>query len=94
MSYLGNVVGGNDVKYINVPIGVMKRVAMDSIDSDRPVWFGSYVVVFERAKHENLNELTLKNTATLESARTTIWVSWMSLCSTRTVRFRNFQKHT
>ena len=42
-SYLGNVVGGNDVRYINVPIGVMKRVAMDSIDSDRPVWFGSDV---------------------------------------------------
>ena len=35
--------GGNDVRYINVPIGVMKRVAMDSIDSDRPVWFGSDV---------------------------------------------------
>ena len=43
VSYLGNVVGGNDVRYINVPIGVMKRVAMDSIDSDRPVWFGSDV---------------------------------------------------
>ena len=31
------------MRYINVPIGVMKRVAMDSIDSDRPVWFGSDV---------------------------------------------------
>jgi bleomycin hydrolase len=40
VQYLGNVVGGTPVKYLNVPIGVMKDVAMRTIMDGEPVWFG------------------------------------------------------
>lgn len=40
VAHLGNVVGGPIVKYLNVPIEVMKDVAMRSIMSGEPVWMG------------------------------------------------------
>jgi len=38
--YLGNVVGGQIVKYLNVDIKLMKRVAAETIVGGEPVWFG------------------------------------------------------
>jgi bleomycin hydrolase len=40
VEYLGNVVGGAQVKYLNVEADVMKRLAMESITGGEPVWFG------------------------------------------------------
>jgi bleomycin hydrolase len=40
VEYLGNVVGGAMVKYLNVEADVMKRIAMDTIVGGEPVWFG------------------------------------------------------
>ena len=40
VEYLGNVVGGAIVKYLNVDADVMKRIAMDTIVGGEPVWFG------------------------------------------------------
>lgn len=40
VEYLGNVVGGEPVKYLNVPIEVMKDVAMRTVMDGEPVWFG------------------------------------------------------
>jgi len=40
VDYLGNVVGGGIVKYLNVEIDVMKRVARRTIEDGEPVWFG------------------------------------------------------
>lgn len=37
---LGNVVGGEPVRYLNVEIGLMKQLAMDSISEGTPVWMG------------------------------------------------------
>ncbi|WP_375490394.1 aminopeptidase C [uncultured Jatrophihabitans sp.] len=37
---LGNVVGAPAVTYLNVEIGVLKQLAMDSIVGGEPVWFG------------------------------------------------------
>lgn len=37
---LGNVVGGKRVTYLNVPIDLMKKLAMDAIVGGEPVWFG------------------------------------------------------
>lgn len=37
---LGNVVGGDPVRYLNVPIEVMKACAQAEITSGHPVWFG------------------------------------------------------
>ena len=37
---LGNVVGAPAVTYLNVEIDLIKRLAMDSIVSGEPVWFG------------------------------------------------------
>jgi bleomycin hydrolase len=38
--YLGNVVGGDMVRYLNVRIEAMKDIAMRMIQDGRPVWFG------------------------------------------------------
>jgi bleomycin hydrolase len=40
VQYLGNVVGGEIVKYLNVPIQVMKDAARRALVEGRPVWFG------------------------------------------------------
>jgi bleomycin hydrolase len=37
---LGNVVGGNIVKYLNVDAGLMKQIAMRTILDGEPVWMG------------------------------------------------------
>ena len=40
VEYLGNVVGGAQVRYLNIDIELMKRVAMRSLQNGEPVWFG------------------------------------------------------
>jgi len=40
VKHLGNVVGGEIVKYLNVEVEVMKDLAMRAITDGEPVWFG------------------------------------------------------
>ena len=40
VKYLGNVVGGNDVRYINAPMHVLKSTAISMLKENLPVWFG------------------------------------------------------
>ncbi len=40
VDFLGNVVGGPPVVYLNVDVAVMKKAAMDAIVGGSPVWFG------------------------------------------------------
>lgn len=40
VEHLGNVVGGEPVRYLNVDIGVAKAAARESIVAGEPVWFG------------------------------------------------------
>lgn len=40
IDHLGNVVGGQPVKYLNVDIALMKRIAMQTILDGEPVWMG------------------------------------------------------
>jgi len=40
VEHLGNVVGGEIVKYLNVEMGLMKQIAMDAIVNGESVWFG------------------------------------------------------
>ncbi len=40
INYLGNVVGGHSVRYLNVEIEVMKSAAISMIKNGKPVWFG------------------------------------------------------
>ncbi len=40
VEYLGNVVGGTMVKYLNVEIELMKKMALKTIQAGEPVWFG------------------------------------------------------
>jgi bleomycin hydrolase len=37
---LGNVQGGYPIRYINVPIDVLRALTITAIDDDEPVWFG------------------------------------------------------
>jgi bleomycin hydrolase len=38
--YLGNVVGGRDIKYLNLPSEELKRLAVAQLKDGKPVWFG------------------------------------------------------
>jgi bleomycin hydrolase len=40
VEYLGNVVGGQRVVYLNIDIPLMKKIAMETIMGGEPVWFG------------------------------------------------------
>jgi bleomycin hydrolase len=40
VEYLGNVLGGPPVTYLNVDISLMKKVALESLQAGTPVWFG------------------------------------------------------
>jgi len=43
VAYLGNVVGGYPVRYLNVPMDVIKRAASQSVADGEAVWFGADV---------------------------------------------------
>jgi len=40
VQYLGNVLGGRQVKYLNLPSGELKALAIAQLQDDQPVWFG------------------------------------------------------
>ena len=40
VEYLGNVLGGEIIRYLNLPSKRLKEVAIASIQDDEPVWFG------------------------------------------------------
>ncbi len=46
LKMFGNVVGGLDTNYINIPINDMISIAKKSIDNNEPMWFGSDVDKF------------------------------------------------
>lgn len=43
VAYLGNVVGGDPIAYVNVPIDVMKAASISQLQAGKPVWFGNDV---------------------------------------------------
>ncbi len=40
VNYLGNVIEGNSIRYLNVESHIMKEAAIASLKNDEPVWFG------------------------------------------------------
>jgi bleomycin hydrolase len=40
IKYLGNMVGGYPIRYLNVDINTIKNIAIKMITRDEPVWFG------------------------------------------------------
>ncbi|OZJ04758.1 hypothetical protein BZG36_01830 [Bifiguratus adelaidae] len=46
VEFLGNVVGGHPIRYVNVPINQMKKLALAALKSGKPVWFGADVGKF------------------------------------------------
>lgn len=40
VEYLGNIVGGERVVYLNVDMDTIKRAAIDTLEDGEPVWFG------------------------------------------------------
>ena len=40
VKYLGNVKGGNEIKYLNVDSKTLKELALAQLKDDEPVWFG------------------------------------------------------
>ena len=48
--HLGNVVNGNDVKYLNLEISRLNEVTKQVLDDNTPVWFGSDVGQFFNSK--------------------------------------------
>jgi bleomycin hydrolase len=46
VNYLGNVVGGEIIKYLNVPVDTLKKAAIAQIKDGSSVWFGNDVGKF------------------------------------------------
>lgn len=46
VDFLGNVIEGNPVKYINLPIEELKKAAIKQLSNNEPVWFGCDVGQF------------------------------------------------
>ena len=40
VKYLGNVVGGNQIRMLNLPADELKKGILDQLKSEEPVWFG------------------------------------------------------
>ena len=40
VEFLGNVVGGEDICYLNLPSNRLKETSVNSIKDDNPIWFG------------------------------------------------------
>ncbi|KAF9205049.1 hypothetical protein BGZ49_004525 [Haplosporangium sp. Z 27] len=43
VQYLGNICGGNPIRYINAPIEDLKTLAINKLKGGEPVWFGADV---------------------------------------------------
>lgn len=59
VDYLGNVLEGDIVKYVNVPIEDMKNAVRDQLKDNEPVWFGCDVGQFFNRKSGHLDLTTL-----------------------------------
>lgn len=55
---LGNVEGGEEVRYLNISVERMREITKDCIDANEPVWFGSDVGQFFKSKDAILDENT------------------------------------
>ena len=51
VEFLGNVVEGQPIRYLNTEIDILKRAAIDSIKNDDPVWFGCDVGKYLHRSH-------------------------------------------
>ena len=47
---LGNVVGGRQIKHLNLPMDEFKKLAIDQLKAGESVWFGSDVVKYSETK--------------------------------------------
>ena len=47
---LGNVVGGRQIKHLNLPMDEFKQLAIDQLKAGESVWFGSDVVKYSETK--------------------------------------------
>ena len=46
VKYLGNVIEGNKIKYLNLPINVLKELVIKQLQDNQAVWFGADVSQF------------------------------------------------
>ncbi|EFI41936.1 aminopeptidase C [Peptoniphilus sp. oral taxon 386] len=60
VKYLGNVVEGNKVKYLNLPIEELKKAAISQMKDGEPVWFGCDVGQFFYRSGSVLDTETIK----------------------------------
>ena len=56
VEYLGNVEGGEEVKYLNVNVDRLAELSRKALDDNTPVWFGSDVGQFFNSKLAMLDE--------------------------------------
>ena len=47
---LGNVVGGRQIKHLNLPMDEFKALAIKQLQGGESVWFGSDVVKYSESK--------------------------------------------
>ncbi|MGI5984536.1 MAG: C1 family peptidase [Clostridiales bacterium] len=55
VSYLGNVKGGHDVRYLNLPSDELKKYAIEQLKDGKPVWFGCDVGKYLNREHGSMD---------------------------------------
>ena len=64
VDYLGNVVGGRPIKYLNLPSESLKRISIAQLSDGEPVWFGCDVgKCFWRPWHHGHEDLRVRTPA-------------------------------
>lgn len=51
IKYLGNVPEGHPVKYLNLPMDILKKAAIAQMKDGHPVWFGCDCGIFDSREH-------------------------------------------
>ncbi|CAJ0917831.1 18729_t:CDS:2 [Entrophospora sp. SA101] len=49
IDYLGNIQSGSSIKYVNIPVDLMKSLTIKTLKKGKPVWFGSDVGKFSNS---------------------------------------------
>ena len=57
VEFLGNVIEGHSIRYLNVISEMMKQAAIKSLQNDDPVWFGCDV---SKHFHRNLGVMDME----------------------------------
>ena len=82
VQYLGNIVGGERVKYLNVDIALMKEITQRTLEAGEPVWFGCDVGKMMQRESRHLGQ-AISSTTTRSTIPPSPWIRTRGSTTTR-----------